>query len=132
MNTSLTCIAVTLICTVSSSVVHAEAPVTVAPSAAALPSVASAAVARLSAASIQALPGFPIEAYRKGYREGRVELRYTVNENGSVEAVEVLKATGAHPFRRTATNAVEAWRFAPTGASERRTVEFRFGISDSE
>jgi TonB family protein len=88
----------------------------------------SASVAGLSMASIQAMPGFPVKAYREGYREARVVLRYTVKADGTVGNVEVLEAKPLEHFTRAASSAVAAWRFAPTGATELRKVEFRFSV----
>jgi TonB family protein len=82
-------------------------------------------IAGLSTASASALPSYPIKAYRDGYRNGRVLLSYTVNADGTVSGVQVLKA---YPiaFTRTATNAVAGWQFVPTGFPTQRIVEFRF------
>jgi protein TonB len=100
--------------------------VSIAASSAAVSSTASISIAGLSAASIQSLPGFPVKACRDGHRQGRVVLGYTVNANGTVGNVQVLEAFPVQVFTRTATNAVASWRFAPTGASEQRNVEFQF------
>ena len=56
--------------------------------------------------------------------EGRVRLEYTVNADGSVGVV--VEAFPVEVFTRTARRAVASWRFVPTGASERRTVQFDF------
>ncbi len=127
MNVVTVCIAVAVACAFSSQAARAEAgSVSVAASAVSVSSVASVAVAGLSSASIPALPGFPVKAYRAGYRQGRVVLGYTVNPDGTVGSIEVLEANPVQVFTRTATHALEGLRFAPTGAVEQRTVEFRF------
>ena len=127
MNVASICIAVAVACAFSPLAVRAESgSISVAASAAAVSSVASVAVAGLSAASIQALPGFPVKAYRAGYRQGRVLLGYTVNADGTVGHVDVLDANPVQVFTRTATNALAGLRFAPTGTAEQRTLEFRF------
>jgi protein TonB len=100
--------------------------VAVAATAAGVSSTASVSIAGLSMASIQAMPGFPAKAYRDGHRQGRVVLGYTVNADGTVGNIEVLEANPVQVFTRTATNALAGWRFAPTGSSEQRKVEFRF------
>jgi protein TonB len=75
---------------------------------------------------MQALPGFPVKAYREGYRAGRVRLSYVVMPDGRVGGVQVLEVTPVQVFTRAASNAVEGWRFAPTGTEERRTVDIHF------
>lgn len=127
MNVATVCIAVALTCAIGPLAARAQpTTVTIAASAAAVPSAASIVITGLSAASISALPGFPVKAYRDGYRQGRVVLGYTVNADGTVGDVQVLDAYPVQVFTRSAANAVAAWRFAPTGVSERRTVELRF------
>jgi len=127
MNVATVCIAVALACVFGSMAVRAESSsVAVAASAAGVSSTASVSVAGLSMTSIQAMPGFPAKAYREGYRNGRVVLGYTVNADGTVGNIEVLNALPVQVFTRTATNALASWRFAPTGTSEQRQVEFRF------
>ena len=86
----------------------------------------SVSVAGLTMASVQALPGFPIGAYRDGHRQGRVVVEYLINPDGTVSDVQVLQAKPVQVFTRSATSTVASWRFVPTGASERRQVEFRF------
>jgi len=127
MNVASVCIAVALACALGPMAVRAESTsVSIAASAAGVSSTAAVAVGGLSMASIQAMPGFPVKAYRNGYRDGRVVLGYTVNADGTIGNIEVLDANPVQVFTRTATNALAGWRFAPTGASEQRTVEFRF------
>jgi protein TonB len=127
MKVASVCIAVALACTFSPLAVRAESgSVSVAASAASVSSVASVAVAGLSAALIPVLPGFPVKAYRAGYRQGRVVLGYTVNADGTVGNIDVLEANPVQVFTRTATQALTGLRFAPTGTVEQRTVEFRF------
>lgn len=123
MNVVPVCIAATLISVLSP--VSARAETITATSAGPSP-IAAVSVAGLSLASAQALPGFPVNAYRDGYRQGRVVVGYQVNADGRVSDVQVLDAYPVHVFTRTVTKTVADWRFVPTGANERRTVEFRF------
>lgn len=126
MNFAAVCVAA-IVCVVSPIAVRAQdSSVALAATAVSISSQASASIAGLSAASLQSMPGFPVKAYRDGYREGRVKLGYTINADGTVGDVQVLDAFPVQVFTRSATNAVVAWRFAPTGTSEQRTVEFRF------
>jgi protein TonB len=109
------------------SFAQAEQPLALeAPASVVISSAASGSIVGLSAASVIALPAYPIKAYRDGYREGRVLLNYVVNADGSVSDVQVLRAHPMQAFTRTATNAVSAWRFAPAGTATQRTVEFQF------
>ena len=126
MNVVAVCLAA-LACVVSPIAVRAQdTSVTLAATAISVSSQAAATIAGLSSASLQALPGFPARAYRDGYRDGRVKLSYRVNADGSVSDVQVLDASPVQVFTRAASNAVAGWQFAPTGASEQRTVEIRF------
>lgn len=127
MNVPSACLAIAIACALGPTPARAEATsVSLAASAAGVSSVVAVSVAGLSPASIQTLPGFPIKAYRDGYRYGRVVLGYRVSDNGTVRDVEVLEASPTQVFARTATNAVAGWRFAPTATNERRKVEFFF------
>jgi len=127
MNIIAVCMAATVVCAFGPMAARAEqTSVAVTASAAAVSSNASASIAGLSAASLQALPGFPVKAYRDGYRSGRVLLSYIVNADGSVRNVQVLDAFPVQVLTRAASNTVAAWSFNPTGFEEKRTVEFQF------
>lgn len=127
MNVATVCIAVALACSFGSTAVHAQSTsVSIDGGHAALSSTAAVSIAGLSAASIQAQPGFPLKAYREGYRHGRVVLGYNTHPDGTVGDIELLDAFPVQVFTRTATKALAGWRFVPTGASERRTIEFVF------
>jgi protein TonB len=97
-----------------------------APAAATTGGAFSATVAGLSAASLQALPGFPLAAWRDGHRSGTVTLAYTVQPDGAVSDVRVLQATPMHAFTRTAVNMVSGWRFVPSIAPQSRLVQVQF------
>lgn len=86
----------------------------------------SATVAGLSVASLQAQPGFPLAAWRDGHREGTVRLAYTVQPDGSVSDVRVLRAVPMHAFTRSAVNMIAAWRFVPAIAPQSRVVEVNY------
>lgn len=127
MNVTSICIAALIACLFAPTTVLAQTDALhIAASSAAVSSTVSVSVAGLSGVSTSAMPGYPLKAYRDGYRHGRVVLGYTINADGTVGDVQVLDAFPVQVFTRTASNAVAAWRFAPTGTSERRTVEFRF------
>jgi TonB family protein len=82
----------------------------------------SATIAGLSAASVRALPGFPLQAFRDGHRSGQVTLAYTVQADGAVTDVRVLDARPAVVFNRAATSMVTGWRFGPGIAPQARRV----------
>lgn len=127
MNVASICIAAGIVCAFGPAAARAESTsASIAASSAAVSSTASVSIAGLSMSSIQSMPGFPVKAYREGHRHGRVVLGYTVNADGTVGDVQVLEANPIHVFPRTARRAVADWRFAPTGASEKRMVEFLF------
>jgi TonB family protein len=86
----------------------------------------SATIAGLSAASLQALPGFPMAAYRDGYRNGKVTLAYTVQPDGAVSDVRVLHAYPQQVFTRTAVGMVSGWRFVPSVVPQERQIEVQF------
>lgn len=104
---------------------HAQAGTT-AVLAASSPAVAggslSATIAGLSAASAQALPGYPVQALRDGHHSGQVTLSYTVQPDGSVSDVRVLNARPAIVFNRAATSMVAGWRFVPSQAPQSRQI----------
>lgn len=127
MNVATVCIALTLACAFGPIAARAESnSVSIASGPAVVSSTASVSIAGLAAHSIHALPGYPVKAYRDGYRNGRVKLSYVVNADGTVGAVKVIEAFPVQVFTRTASSTVAGWRFAPTGASEQRTVEIQF------
>lgn len=127
MNPLNTCFAIALALAFGPAGARAESTAfAVAANPAGVSSAAEVAVAGLGTASIQAMPAFPAKAHRAGYRQGRVVLGYTANADGTIGNIEVLEASPVQVFTRTATNTLAGWRFAPTGASEQRQVEFRF------
>lgn len=92
------------------------------------PAVTLTALGASSGSSFQEsrpLPGYPVSALRYGERFGRVLLGYDVAADGTVTSVQVLSAYPVQVFTRTATRAVEKWRFAPGHAGTRK-VEFTF------
>lgn len=70
----------------------------------------------VSAASLKRVrmvsPTYPDAARKRGI-EGWVELAFTVQTNGSVDAVEVRNASPADVFDDAAMRAVRQWRFEP-------------------
>lgn len=78
-------------------------------------------------------PVYP-EAARKRGVEGWVELAFTVQTNGSVDAVEVRNASPAEIFDEAAIRAIRQWRFEPVVRNgekvpQRALVRLRFAKS---
>ncbi|NMH64413.1 energy transducer TonB [Shewanella salipaludis] len=57
-------------------------------------------------------PQYPIAAARDG-KEGYVQLRFTINEMGGVDDVEVIKAEPKRLFDREAIRALKKWKYKP-------------------
>jgi protein TonB len=57
-------------------------------------------------------PKYPIEAARDG-KEGWVQLRFTINELGGVDDVEVIDAEPKRIFDREAIRALRKWKYRP-------------------
>lgn len=77
----------------------------------------------VSAASLKRVrmvsPVYPDAARKRGV-EGWVELAFTVQTNGSVDAVEVRNASPAEVFDDAAKRAVRQWRFEPVERNGQR------------
>jgi protein TonB len=73
-------------------------------------------------------PNYPPDAFRAG-QAGEVQVEFTVNPDGSVSNVRVVRASPPRVFDREATSAVRRWRFEPVGApvTTRRTIGFNPG-----
>lgn len=84
------------------------------------------AIAALDPGSLRAVPGYPLRAYREGYRSGTVVIGYKVGADGTVSDVHVIEPSRAGAFTRVARDAVAHWRFIPSGTVEPRMVQFDF------
>ncbi len=60
----------------------------------------------------QAPPVYPLRAKRLGI-EGWVNVKFIVNEQGSVDGIEILKANPEKIFEQSVIRCVTSWRFAP-------------------
>ncbi|MCC5855468.1 MAG: energy transducer TonB [Idiomarina sp.] len=81
-------------------------------------------------------PRYPPEASRDGI-EGWVQLRFTINEVGGVEDIEIIAAEPRRIFDREARNALRRWRYAPQiidgrpVRQEGMTVQLDFNLDGS-
>ncbi|MDQ3495419.1 MAG: energy transducer TonB, partial [Pseudomonadota bacterium] len=99
----------------------APAPATPAP---ATPAPASSELRAVSTPQ----PRYPPDALRAG-QSGEVQMEFTVNPDGSVSNVRVVRADPPRVFDREAITAVRRWRFEPVAApvTTRRTIGFSPG-----
>ncbi len=72
-------------------------------------------------------PEYPVDAARKG-QFGYVTIRYVVNEQGEVIAVDALDSFPEKVFERSALNAVKRWKYQPTGKKQIGSVKMTFSI----
>ncbi|WP_113906495.1 TonB family protein [Aliidiomarina celeris] len=81
-------------------------------------------------------PRYPPAAARDGI-QGWVRLRFTINEVGGVEDIEIIDAEPRRVFDREARQALMRWRYAPKvvdGVAQRQegmTVQLDFNIDGS-
>jgi protein TonB len=68
-------------------------------------------------------PVYPLDAQRKGI-EGKVVLRFVVNENGQVQNPEVIKAEPAGVFEEAALAAIVKYRFDPAVVNNKKVKCF--------
>lgn len=103
--------------------VASSPPEPVAPGRAAAEPRAAAAPALRLVQDVQ--PSYPTRALARRL-EGRVEVMFTVQPDGSVENVRVIQSTHARMFDQAALAAARRWRFAPipTAATTTRTLQF--------
>jgi protein TonB len=108
--------------------------VVAAPRAAARPASTPAAEATAGAAPVlkrRIEPYYPVDA-RRARRQGWVDVRFTVEADGSVSRASVIDADPKNVFDRAALSAVERWQFtpgtrngAPAPSELRQRIEFR-------
>ena len=72
-------------------------------------------------------PVYPTEAARKS-QFGYVTIRYVVDEQGTVIAVDALDSFPEKVFERAALNAVKRWKYQPTGKKQLGSVKITFSI----
>jgi protein TonB len=71
-------------------------------------------------------PEFPVRAVRAKVFEGHVLARVWVNADGSVEQVDIVKATPPRVFDDEVKRALTAWTFDPPGRPVDTTIELDF------
>jgi periplasmic protein TonB len=65
------------------------------------------------------IPTYPADAQRKGI-EGKVVLRFVVDENGQVQDPEIVKAEPAGVFEQAALEAIVKYRFDPAVVNKKK------------
>ncbi|OBP13553.1 hypothetical protein A5320_16560 [Rheinheimera sp. SA_1] len=70
-------------------------------------------------------PKYPQNAARKG-QFGYVNIRYVVDEQGGVIAVDTLDSFPENVFEKEAMAAVKQWRYQPTGKKQLGSVKMTF------
>ncbi|MCG6118386.1 MAG: energy transducer TonB [Aquimonas sp.] len=92
----------------------------------AAPVAAAATAAQLPEVVFRPALRYPPMAERRRI-EGEVELEFTINADGSVSEVRVLRSQPEGIFDREASGAMERWRFAPPAQAmrARRVLEFK-------
>lgn len=68
-------------------------------------------------------PTYPFDAQRKGI-EGRVTLRFVVDENGQVQNPEVIEAEPAGVFEQAALAAIVKYKFDPAVVNDKKVKCF--------
>jgi protein TonB len=74
-------------------------------------------------------PRFPRSARRREL-EGFVEVRFTVNTDGSTGSIETLRAQPGAVFNSSAEKAISQWRFAPRDDVVTTQITLSFALSD--
>jgi len=77
--------------------------------------------------SVRVEPRYPRRALAQGI-EGFVVVGFTINRDGTTSNIEVLDSEPPFVFDRSATKAVERWRFAPSDEPRRDSTRFEFEL----
>lgn len=73
-------------------------------------------------------PRFPGHAERRGV-SGSVEIAFTINADGSTDAIQIVDSQPGRVFAKSATEAVRQWRFEPRDVPLNAQVTLRFDYS---
>lgn len=72
-------------------------------------------------------PDYPIEAARQG-QFGYVALRFLVDEQGEVTAVDTMDAYPKKVFEKSSIKALKRWRFEPSGQKHLMNVRLNYSL----
>ncbi|GHG59698.1 hypothetical protein GCM10010919_02460 [Alishewanella longhuensis] len=72
-------------------------------------------------------PDYPAEAARSG-QFGYVKLRYLVDEQGKVTAVDTIDAYPQRVFEKSSIRAIKRWRYEPSGQKHLMTVRLDYSL----
>jgi protein TonB len=75
-------------------------------------------------------PVYPREAIRSGIESGRVVALVTVDAQGNVADVDIVRSEPPLVFDRAARAALAAWKFKAEGDRYRGEVELRFNLKE--
>ena len=73
-------------------------------------------------------PEFPRRARRRDI-SGLVDVEFTINADGSTDAIQVLHSEPGRVFEKSAVDAVRQWRFEPREAALQAQITLRFDIA---
>ena len=73
-------------------------------------------------------PVYPREAVRDGIESGRVVARVTVDAQGLVTDVDIVRSEPPRVFDRAAKTALASWKFRPPGQRHQGEVELNFNL----
>ena len=71
---------------------------------------------------------YPREAVRDGIESGRVVARVTVDAQGNVADVDIVRSEPPRIFDRAARTALSSWKFRPPGERYQGEVELNFNL----
>ncbi|WP_052750299.1 energy transducer TonB [Arsukibacterium sp. MJ3] len=72
-------------------------------------------------------PEYPISAARNG-QYGYVKLRFLVDEQGKVAAVDTMDAYPQNVFEKASVKAVKRWRYEPSGQKHLMNVQLSYAL----
>jgi protein TonB len=75
-------------------------------------------------------PVYPRDAIRAGIESGRVVALVTVDAQGNVADIDIVRSEPPRIFDRAARAALAAWKFKSEGERYQGEVELRFNLKD--
>lgn len=73
-------------------------------------------------------PEYPISAARNN-QYGYVKLRFLVDEEGEVTAIDTIDAYPQHVFERASIRAIKKWRYEPSGQKHLMTMRLNYYLN---